>query len=346
MNYLEKFLAIEYKKNNAYFTGNGTTALYLIFKSLNMQRKKILFPNITCMAPVNAAIYAGYDVEFCDVNINDFTIDVTSMIKMIKKKNIGVVVPTHIYGNICDMKKIYEFCRNEKIIIIEDAAQNSEISIYNDFAITSFGHTKLCETSRGGGVIFFKDKSYYRKFDYYSRELKSKSNSEDFEVYTEKYYKIVKNFKGRDFYYKMKKLQLESKDIFLRHFKENKEVYESVRRKNIIINERKKRINLYYEKLNENFFVFYNNENSLWRLSLLVKNIDRDNFVKKVRENNVDISTWYPCLNRFYNNQSDEDVKNSLYVSDYIVNFWVTEKYTIEKIENDIQIINAVLKKL
>ena len=91
MNKLEHIIVDQFNKENAYFTGNGTTALYLIFKSLDMKNKKVLFPNITCMTPVNAAIYAGYDVMFCDVSKDNFTMDVQKLIQIIEKENIGIV---------------------------------------------------------------------------------------------------------------------------------------------------------------------------------------------------------------------------------------------------------------
>lgn len=38
--------------------------------------EKVLYPAITCMAPVNAALYVGYDVVFCDVNFRNYIMDV------------------------------------------------------------------------------------------------------------------------------------------------------------------------------------------------------------------------------------------------------------------------------
>ncbi|NFO13099.1 aminotransferase DegT [Clostridium botulinum] len=347
MNDLECMLARKYEQKYAYFTGNGTTALYLIFKALNIQNKEVIFPNITCMAPVNSAIYAGYNVKFCDVNSNDFTINIDSLKRQIEKGNVGIVVATHIYGNMCDMKSIYELCKSKAVMVIEDAAQTVEVTKYNDYAITSFGHTKLFETSKGGGVIFYNNSSYKEYFDYYSRNLKNESNSEEFKIYTDKYYNIIKNFTEQQCFKKIKELQINSKEMFLRHFKENKELYEVIKNKDNIVKGRLERERLYKDNLLKENFIFYRNrikDNPLWRLTLLVENIERNLFVELVRKNNIDISTWYPCLHNFYNNQSDEELKNSIYVSENLVNFWVTEKYEIDKIINDISKINDIVR--
>src|SRR3712207_7551248 len=102
MNYIEMKLSNFFNKEYCCFTGNGTTAMYLIFKALNMQNKSVLYPDITCTNPVNAAVYAGYKVVFSDVNFYDYTMNIDSLEYMIKKYNIGIVVPTHIYGHRCN----------------------------------------------------------------------------------------------------------------------------------------------------------------------------------------------------------------------------------------------------
>lgn len=349
MNELETILSKVYNKEYVYFTGNATTGLYLIFKSLNMVGKKIVFPNITCMAPVNAAIYAGYEVLFCDVNRDDFTMNINSLRELINKENIGIVVPTHIYGHICDMKEIYELCNKNNVVVVEDSAQAVEISSYNDFAVTSFGHTKIYETNIGGGAIFYKENNIAEKFDYLAKDLKSVSNNNEFVLYTAEYYKITKNLAGNEYYTEMKKLQVNSKDLFLRHFKENEELKYVLEDRNSIIEKRKRRFELYKENLDNHNFIFLDktleNINPLWRLTLLTQNINRDKFVDEVRKNNVDISTWYPCLHKFYSKQEDKDLENSIYISNNIVNFWVTEKYSQTKILGDIEKINLILNK-
>lgn len=349
MNKLEHIIADQFNKENAYFTGNGTTALYLIFKSLDMKNKKVLFPNITCMTPVNAAIYAGYDVMFCDVSKDNFTMDVQKLIQIIEKENIGIVVPTHLYGHICDMQEIYEICSERNILVIEDCAQTSYISDYNDFAITSFGHTKLFENKRGGGAILYKDKSFKELFDKYSAKLSYENNEEEVKSYSAKYYRITKSLTGDNYYSEMKKLQMTSKNIFLRHFKENDELMELFKCKESIINKRNKRIDLYEKYLNKDKFIYpkidKNYGSTLWRLSILTKDINRNRLVDLVRKNNVDISTWYPCLHRFYGTQSDSEFSNSIEIENSIINLWVTEKYTEEKIKQDIEKINSIIRK-
>ena len=350
MNALENKLCEIYLSKYAYFTGNATTALYLLFKSLNMQHEKILFPNITCMTPVNAAIYAGYDVFFCDVSKEDYTMDVNSLKTVIKEENIGIVVPTHIYGHICNMKEIYEVCKNNNIIVVEDAAQTVGISEYNDYAITSFGHTKIMETELGGGVIFYKERDLRDSFDKYAEGLKCINDKELSNQYSTEYYRISRNLKGQQYYNEMKKLQYNSKNVFLGHFKDNIKLSSVLDKKEDILKSRYERVQLYLEKLDQKYFEFpkinVTLENPLWRMTVIVKNLNRNAFVDEVRKNNIDISTWYPNLHKFYTEQNDEEFKNSIFISDNLVNFWITGEYSLMKIKHDIDIINKIAQNM
>ena len=271
------------------------------------------------------------------------------MKKVIESENVGIVVATHIYGHICDMKSIYEICKEKNIVVIEDSAQTTYVSKYNDFAITSFGHTKQLQTLTGGGAIFYKDKLLEKEFDKYSCNLNDKSNSDDFDKYRSEYYRIVKEVTGDEYYSQMKKLQIESKDIFLRHFKENDELLNILKDKERIISERNKRIDLYKKNLNNSKFIYpkidRKDDTTLWRLSILVKDIDRDKLVDLVRENNVDISTWYPCLHRFYSEKKDCEFSNAVEIEKSIINLWILEDYLEEKIIEDIEKINYLILK-
>lgn len=348
MNDLEKRLAKEYKTKYAYFTGNATTALYLLFKSLNMQNKKILFPDITCMTPVNAAVYAGYEPVFCDVNRHDFTMNIQSLKDIIINENVGIVVPTHIYGHMCNMKEIYAICQKNNVIVVEDCAQTITVSQYNDYAVTSFGHTKIIETEKGGGALFYNNINLKEKLDEYSTGLNNTNDKLLSENYSREYYNIAKNLNGQQYYDEMRNLQYNSKKVFLGHFKENDELLEILNNKKDIIKKRSKRAKLYFNNLDKCYFempdITINEEHPLWRMTVLVKNIIRDKFVEQVRKNNIDVSTWYPQLHRIYSQQNDEKFKNSEFVTNNLVNFWVTEKYSEEKILTDIKFINNIVR--
>lgn len=347
MNFLEKVLSENFNKKYCCFTGSGTTSIYLILKALNLQHKKVLYPNISCMVPVNAALYAGYDVAFCDVSLKDYTMDVEAFKETVNNYNIGIVVPTHIYGHKCNMKEISKIAHEKGIFILEDAAQTISLTQDSDVAIMSFGHTKILETKSGGGAIFTDDESLYNKLKEQKSLLPQKPNNLEvlFDEYREKYYSIMKNEDiNRNKYKEMVDLQLNSKDAFIYDMNDNLELVEKLYNIEKIKSGRNKRADL-YEKYLESDLIHKAkcSYETLWRYSFLYKG-DREELLNKVRERGIDISSWYPALHKFYSNQNDNEFPNTRIIEEKIINLWVNEEYSEEKILNNIGIINSIIR--
>src|SRR3712207_8145830 len=81
-----------------FFNDTATTEIYTlslhdalpIFKALNMQNKSVLYPDITCTNPVNAAVYAGYKVVFSEdrksTRLNSSHANISYAVFCLKKK--------------------------------------------------------------------------------------------------------------------------------------------------------------------------------------------------------------------------------------------------------------------
>ena len=74
------------------------------------------------------------------------------------KKKVEMIVPTHIFGNSCELDKIIEIARKRKIFVLEDAAQSLGSKINSkktgsigNASIISFGHAKILDCGGGGG---------------------------------------------------------------------------------------------------------------------------------------------------------------------------------------------------
>lgn len=343
MNSLENILCKKYKKKYGVFTGSGTAALYLAFKALNMQDKKVIFPAISCTNPVNAAIFAGYDVEFCDINLYNYTIDVNMLKKMLDTGLYGVVVPTHIYGYQCDIDKINNICKERNIIVIEDAAQTYKVTEAN-ISIVSFGHTKIFETELGGGIAFTDDEILYREMKNNQKMLnKRPENSDDlFDKYREEYYRIVKNSKDEfEKCNQLKQLQLENKDTFIYDLNENDEILEKLKLEDEIIKDRITKKNLYDEYLNRKYITIpKEKEKVFWRYTFIYKG-KRDKLLEDARKEGIDISSWYPSLSMIYNNIR---LKNADILQNGVVNLWITKDHSEERIKREIDILNRLME--
>ena len=191
MTDLETTICQQYGVKYGIFTGNGTTAMYLAFCALGLQKKKVIFPAISCTNPVNAAIFAGYEVEFC--------------------------VPTHKYGHRYDEVALRRLCEYYGAILFEDAAQSYYVGDM-DVAVMSFGHTKVCDTSLGGGIALTNDYELAKKIRSQKMNLCKSYNPvmQLFDQYREKYYRIVReNNDWKDRNKKSRELQLDCKQYFI-----------------------------------------------------------------------------------------------------------------------------------
>lgn len=348
MNGIEIELCKIFNKSYCCFTGSGTTAIYLVLKALNLKNKKVLYPAITCTNPINSAIYAGYDVALCDVNLKDYTMDLDSLEYMIENDDIGVVVPTHIYGNRCSIDKIKEICKKKDIFILEDAAQSTYFDEVADASIMSFGHTKIFENNFGGGAIFTNNKQLFLKVKELKQTLYPKPVEvhKCFDEYRKKYYSIVNsNNSIQEKNKKLYKLQLDNKNTFLFDEDAHENVLKSIKN-NSSVELRKQKAMLYDEYLDEIQVVkpkvdFY--QTVPWRYSFLFKG-DRDKLLKLARNKNIDISSWYINMQKIYTPNSDYDLINAQYIENHIVNLWVDSTHDEVKIVNNIKILNGLMK--
>lgn len=344
MTKLEEKICEEFKVNYGVFTGNGTTAMYLAFLSCEMQDKKVIFPAISCTNPVNAAIFAGYQVDFCDVNIDDYTIDLYELDKMLQKGEYGIVVPTHIYGHRYDEEKVRALCTKYNVILFEDAAQSYYVGDM-DVSVMSFGHTKAYEATGGGGIALTNNIDIYKRMVEKKKEI-SKNNiipNEAFDEYRTKYYSIVKSsndWETRNL--KLRELQLNSKKYFIFDSCDNFNVIDKISQSKKIIDLRRKKTRLYQECLNDKCTIKpYVSDEYRWRYSFLY-NGDREYLLSRAREKGIDISSWYFSLAGIYKNQH---LLNADKIESEIVNLWIDESHSLVQIKNEINILNKIMEE-
>ena len=58
---------------------------------------------------------------FCDIDKKDYNIDVNKIEALITPKTVAIV-PVHVYGSPCDVKKIQEIADRHHLKVVYDAA--------------------------------------------------------------------------------------------------------------------------------------------------------------------------------------------------------------------------------
>ena len=156
---LKDYLGVE----NIDLLTNGHMALELTMQAMGLTGEVITTP-FTFASTTHAIVRNGLTPVFCDINAEDFTIDVNKIESLITERT-SAIVPVHVYGNICDVDVIQKIADKYNLKVIYDAAHTfgekyngQGIGSFGDASCFSFHATKVFNTIEGGAVCF-KDKT-------------------------------------------------------------------------------------------------------------------------------------------------------------------------------------------
>ncbi|MBQ9513646.1 MAG: DegT/DnrJ/EryC1/StrS family aminotransferase [Clostridia bacterium] len=157
-NELKKYLGVK----NIDLLTNGHMALELSMQALGLSGEVITTP-FTFASTTHAIIRNRLTPVFCDVNANDFTIDVDKIEDLITDKTCAII-PVHVYGNICDIEKIQDIAKRHNLKVIYDAAhtfgvkyKGEGIGSFGDVSCFSFHATKVFNSIEGGAVCYIDE---------------------------------------------------------------------------------------------------------------------------------------------------------------------------------------------
>lgn len=160
-------------------TNSATSSLHSACFALGVTKGDIVWTSAnTFAASANCAIYCGAKIDFIDIDPNTYNLCTnkleSKLIQAKKDKTLPkVVIPVHLTGQSCDMKKIYELSQIYNFKIIEDASHsigaryhdtNVGSCEYSDITVFSFHPVKIITTGEGGMATTNK-KSLAKKLD-------------------------------------------------------------------------------------------------------------------------------------------------------------------------------------
>lgn len=160
---LEKRLKEYLKVQNITLFANGHLALEAALNIFNLSGEVITTP-FTYGSTTQAIVRCGLTPVFCDIEPDFYTIDADRIEELITEKTVAIV-PVHVYGNVCNYKKIEEIANKYNLKVIYDAAHafgvkadGISVGNFGDASMFSFHATKVFHTIEGGGVAY-KDSS-------------------------------------------------------------------------------------------------------------------------------------------------------------------------------------------
>ncbi|GAB3515112.1 DegT/DnrJ/EryC1/StrS family aminotransferase [Emticicia fontis] len=177
-------------KNLLYVT-NGTIALQIAIKALNLKGEIITTPFSYC-ATTTSILWENVKPVFVDIEADTYNIDANLIEQAITDKT-SAILATHVYGRPCDVEKIEKIAKKYNLQVIYDGAHcfgatyfDKSVLSFGDVATCSFHATKVFHTIEGGCVICKDDEllrtlAHYRSFghkndDYYMIGINAKNS--------------------------------------------------------------------------------------------------------------------------------------------------------------------------
>ena len=137
-----------------------TSALYLSMMALGLgEGDEIVMPSLTFVSCVQAAVFVGATVRFCDVDPETLNLSVSDVERLVGPRTRAVLA-FHCSGLSCDLDGLLGLCRDRGVRVIEDAAHalgstygGKRIGGFGDATCFSFDPIKLITCGEGGAVV-------------------------------------------------------------------------------------------------------------------------------------------------------------------------------------------------
>jgi len=150
-------------------TSYGRMAFFHLLEAFDLPPgSEIVVPALTFWVIPELARVAGLRVVFADVDPDTFTLRPEALERAITPRT-RVVVPTHLYGRMCDMAAIMEIAQRHELLVVEDCAHalgatfdGRQAGTIGDAALFSF-HTIKPLNAFGGGMALVKDPEIARR---------------------------------------------------------------------------------------------------------------------------------------------------------------------------------------
>jgi dTDP-4-amino-4,6-dideoxygalactose transaminase len=163
---ISEYLGVE----NFLYLGNGTIALQIAIKALDLDGEIITTP-FSYVATTSSIVWEGCTPVFVDIDSTTFNIDPQKIEEAITERT-SAILATHVYGNPCDIEAIDKIAQKYNLKVIYDGAhcfgvkyKGRSIFEYGDISTVSFHATKLFHTIEGGGVFSTK-KAIHEKMNF------------------------------------------------------------------------------------------------------------------------------------------------------------------------------------
>jgi len=260
-----KYIGTKY----AVSTNSGNSALHLSLIALGLNHNhKIATSTNSFIASANCIRMINAKPILSDIYSSDGSMDINSI-----KEKLDALIPVHIYGNPCKFDEIKSHAEENKIPIIEDAAQahgaiykNKKVGSLGDVGCFSFYTTKNMTVGGDGGMVTTNNEEIAKKLVSLRDNGRSNNRNEHDKLGFTMRLNTVNAAIGR--------IQLEELD------KNNEK--------------RRDHVNLYKKYISKEYFLEENPNGKSVFHQIILKHKNRDKIIHHLLNNQIHTSIHYP----------------------------------------------------
>ncbi len=325
---LKKYLGV----NTVSLFTNGHSALDIAIKSLKLKGEVITTP-FTFSSTTHAIVMNNLKPVFCDIKLSDFTIDENKIEELINDKTCAII-PVHVLGYPCNVKKIEDIAKRYNLKVIYDAAHVFGVEI-NEKGIGNFGdismfslHATKVYNSIEGGLLTTENEALKNDFN----KLKNFGITDE---------ETVECVGGNA---KMNEFQAAMGIINLRY------VNEQIEKRKIIAETYRKELDRIkgISYVNEDETVRYNYAYFPILINKEICGVNRNELYDKLKEYNIFTRKYfYPLVTDFQcykGKYSDSNLNNAKYVVDRVLTLPIYGELTKEEAIYIVKVIELIIK--
>ena len=139
-----------------------TAGLMLVLKGLGLEGE-VIVPSFTFAATAHPLVWNNLKPVFADIEPGTYTLDSASVEKHITSKT-SAILATHVFGVVCDIKKLQALAHKHKLKLIFDAAHafgssrgGVKVGNFGDAEVFSLSPIKVLTAVEGGIVATNSD---------------------------------------------------------------------------------------------------------------------------------------------------------------------------------------------
>ena len=160
---------------------NATAALHIACRAAGLGAGDVLWTSpITFVASANCGRYCGADVDFVDIDERTYNMSAGALEEKLHREKVEnrlpkIVVPVHLAGQSCEMKRIHALAKEYGFTVLEDASHavgadyfDTKVGscAFSDMTVFSFHPVKIVTTGEGG-MILTNNRDLYEKLTLY-----------------------------------------------------------------------------------------------------------------------------------------------------------------------------------